>query len=96
MIDDNKNEDEILEGDAAEEANLRYKKKLEIYKKNLFKINKIMIYPEDVQPNCILLAEKYQHVLAAAIYELRDCIQSNILIHNKNNPTKKIVPGIHT
>ena len=98
LIDDNKNEDEILEGDAAEEANLRYKKKLEIYKKNLlpicFQDEKIMIYPEDVQPNCILVAEKYQHVLAAAIYELRDRIQSNILIHNKNNPTKKIVPGI--
>ena len=50
LIDDNTNEDEILEGDAAQEANLRYKKKLEIYKKN--------------------------------------CIKS------KNNPTKKIVPGI--
>ena len=47
LIDDNKNEDEILEGDAAEEANLRYKKKLEIYKKNLLPIcfpdEKIMI-----------------------------------------------------
>lgn len=32
LIDDNKNEDEILEGDSAEEANLRYRKKLEIYK----------------------------------------------------------------
>ena len=96
--DDNKNEDEILEGDAAEEANVRYKKKLEIYKKNLlptfFQDEEIMIYPEDVQPNCIMVAEKYQHVLAAAIYELRDRIKSNTLIHNKNNPTKKIVPGI--
>ena len=61
---------------------LQYKQNVKIYKNNLlpkfFTDGRIMAFPENVMPNCVLVMEKYQHVLAAALYDLSKNVYFNI------------------